>query len=162
MISFNRNSITKLNQENSIIDGLIGSELITRTVVGESVGKFYGYKCIGMFTKESDFYKKDAKGNILSDANGNKKLVAMPTKAGGEAIPVSPSGIWYGDYIFEDINKDGKIDEKDRTFIGDPEPKFQYSINNTFSYKNFDLSIFLKAPLGRMGVTLSFRESLFN
>jgi TonB-dependent starch-binding outer membrane protein SusC len=148
MISFNRNSITKLNQENSIIDGLIGSELITRTVVGESVGKFYGYKCIGMFTKESDFYQKDGKGNILSDANGNKKLVAMPTKAGGEAIPVSPSGIWYGDYIFEDINKDGKIDEKDRTFIGDPEPKFQYSINNTFSYKNFDLSIFLNGVYG--------------
>lgn len=146
MISFNRNTITKLNQQNSVIDGSIGS-VITRTAVGQPVGKFYGYKYLGMFNKESDFYQKDASGNILQDENGIDKLVAMPTK-NGVAIPVSPNGIWYGDYIFEDLHKDGIIDEKDRTYIGDPEPVFQYSIGNTFSYKNFDLSIFLTGVYG--------------
>lgn len=53
-----------------------------------------------------------------------------------------------GDYIFEDINKDGVIDEEDRSFIGNPEPDFTYGIGNTFSYKGFDLSIYLSGSYG--------------
>lgn len=55
---------------------------------------------------------------------------------------------WLGDYIFEDINKDGIIDNKDQTFIGNPEPKFTYGIRNTFSWKGFDLTIFLSGSYG--------------
>ncbi|MCH7399443.1 TonB-dependent receptor [Belliella sp. DSM 107340] len=36
----------------------------------------------------------------------------------------------------------------DRTFIGNPHPDFIYGLTNTLSYKNFDLSIFLRGVQG--------------
>ncbi len=58
------------------------------------------------------------------------------------------SGVWIGDYIYKDRNDDGKIDKDDMTFIGNPEPKFTYGIGNTFTYKNWDLTIFLSGSYG--------------
>jgi hypothetical protein len=51
------------------------------------------------------------------------------------------NGVWIGDYIYKNQNDDGKIDEKDRAFIGNPEPKFTYGLNNSFTYKNWDWGI---------------------
>jgi iron complex outermembrane receptor protein len=53
-----------------------------------------------------------------------------------------------GKYIFTDINKDGVIDDKDFTYIGSPQPKMTYSINNSFTYKQWDLSIFFRGVYG--------------
>jgi hypothetical protein len=53
-----------------------------------------------------------------------------------------------GDIRFADLNNDGLINSKDRTFIGNPNPDFIYSLNNRFSYKNFELSIFLQGVYG--------------
>ncbi len=53
-----------------------------------------------------------------------------------------------GKYIFTDINKDGKIDDKDQTYIGSPQPKLTYSINNSFTYKKWDLSVFFRGVYG--------------
>jgi len=53
-----------------------------------------------------------------------------------------------GKYIFTDINKDGVIDDKDFTYIGSPQPKLTYSINNSFTYKKWDLSIFFRGVYG--------------
>ncbi|MFN8357199.1 MAG: TonB-dependent receptor [Spirosomataceae bacterium] len=55
-----------------------------------------------------------------------------------------------GDYMFEDINKDGKINENDadRTFAGSPLPKVTVSLNNNFSYKNWSLSLFFNGQFG--------------
>ena len=47
-----------------------------------------------------------------------------------------------------DINKDGIIDETDKTNIGSPLPKFTFGWTNTFNYKNFDLSIFINGSVG--------------
>ncbi len=38
--------------------------------------------------------------------------------------------------------------DTDRTFIGNPNPDFIYGMTNTFSYKNFNLSIFLQGSQG--------------
>ncbi len=40
------------------------------------------------------------------------------------------------------------IDDRDRTFIGNPWPKFTFGITNNFSYKGFDLSIFMQGVYG--------------
>ena len=53
-----------------------------------------------------------------------------------------------GKYIFTDINTDGKIDDKDFTYIGSPQPKLTYSINNSFTYKKWDLSVFFRGVYG--------------
>ena len=50
--------------------------------------------------------------------------------------------------IYEDINGDGRISSSDRTYIGDPNPDFTFGMTNTFSYKNFNLSIFLQGSYG--------------
>jgi TonB-dependent starch-binding outer membrane protein SusC len=53
-----------------------------------------------------------------------------------------------GMYIFEDFNKDGTIDSEDNQIIGHALPKATYGLTNTFSYKNFDLSFFLRGVYG--------------
>ena len=53
-----------------------------------------------------------------------------------------------GDIRFKDLNNDGVINDKDRTYLGSPNPTFIFAMNNTFSYKGFDLSIFLQGVAG--------------
>jgi TonB-linked SusC/RagA family outer membrane protein len=53
-----------------------------------------------------------------------------------------------GDLVYEDINNDGTITADDLTKTGDPNPDFTAGMTNTFSFKGFDLSIFLQAVSG--------------
>lgn len=57
-----------------------------------------------------------------------------------------------GDMVFADLNEDGQITDDDRTFIGNPNPKFEGGLTNTFTYKSkvggFDLSVFLQFKEG--------------
>ncbi|MGB8375855.1 MAG: SusC/RagA family TonB-linked outer membrane protein, partial [Salegentibacter sp.] len=53
-----------------------------------------------------------------------------------------------GDIRYKDLNHDGIINDDDRTFIGNPNPDFTFSLNNTLSYGNFDLNIFLQGVYG--------------
>ena len=139
VFSHNKNKIVALDSESGMVPGQFsfGSDTwtITKSVVGAPVGQFYGYKVIGRFDKAEDFYYRDAEGNI--------KQVAIPT---GSAI--GENGVFIGDYIFEDINEDGVIDDQDQTVIGDPNPDFTFGFGNTFSYKGFDLTIYFNGSYG--------------
>lgn len=54
-----------------------------------------------------------------------------------------------GRYIIVDKDGDGEIsDPADYDYIGCAQPKLTYGINNSFRYKNFDLSFFLRGTLG--------------
>lgn len=53
-----------------------------------------------------------------------------------------------GDLMYRDLNGDGEVSTLDRTYIGDPNPKFTYGMTNTFSYKNFTLSILIQGSYG--------------
>jgi TonB-dependent starch-binding outer membrane protein SusC len=53
-----------------------------------------------------------------------------------------------GNLIFKDINGDGKINLSDKTYIGDPNPKFTYGMTNTFTFKGISLNIFLQGSQG--------------
>ncbi|WP_462266155.1 SusC/RagA family TonB-linked outer membrane protein [Mucilaginibacter sp.] len=83
---------------------------IVRNELGHSVGEFYGYKQIGYFSSAAD-------------------VAASPTQAG--AAP--------GAFKFADLNGDKVIDDKDRTYIGNPNPKFNYGLNLSAKYKNIDI-----------------------
>ncbi len=50
--------------------------------------------------------------------------------------------------IYKDLNGDGRISSSDRTFIGDPNPDFTFGMTNAFSYKGFNLSIFIQGSYG--------------
>lgn len=148
VFSLNRNKVLSLNTQTGILnkDFQEGSETttVTRTAVGQPCGQFYGYKVIGRFEKATDFYYKDAEGKI--------KPTAIPAD-----MTIGVNGVWIGDYMFEDVNKDGVIDEKDRTYIGNPEPKFTYGIGNTFTYKNWDLTVYLTGSYGNKVVNYQRR-----
>ena len=147
--SLNRNKVVRLDTESASIDKTfqVGSEThtVTRTVEGKPVGQLWGYKVIGRFDKPEDFYYKDAQGVV--------RQTAIP-----EGSTISESGTWIGDYIFEDVNKDGVINNQDCTFIGDPQPDFTYGIGNTFSWKGFDLSIFFNGSYGNDVLNMTRRE----
>ena len=142
--SLNRNEVTRLYTESSGNQGKINGLTYTYTTVGEPVGQFYGYNVIGMFEKEDDFYQKDINGDYLLDAQGNKKIVALPE---GKVVDEG-TGIWYGDYIYEDRNGDDVIDEEDRIFLGNPEAKFTFGLNNDFRWKGFDVNLFITGSVG--------------
>ncbi|WP_276500699.1 SusC/RagA family TonB-linked outer membrane protein [Terrimonas pollutisoli] len=105
----------------------------SKTVVGRSIGSFYGYIYDGVFATADDF-KNHA---LPADQSGNPRPIA---NAGG--------GIWYGDRMFKDLNGDGIIDTRDQTFLGSPLPRFQFGFNNSFNYKGFDLNIFFSGNVG--------------
>ena len=138
-ISMNRFKVLKLNSESGVYDQTLqqGSDVtvVTRSAVGQTLGQFYGYKVIGRFEKATDFYYKDASGTV--------KPTALP-----EGMQIGENGVWIGDYIFEDVNKDGVINEKDAGYIGNPNPDFTFGFTNSFSFKGFDVSIMFTGSYG--------------
>jgi TonB-dependent starch-binding outer membrane protein SusC len=116
------NEVLDLGGIPEIISG-VGGGSTHRTVVGESLGGFYGYKTDGIFQTQAEV-----------DA-------AVPDNVSNGRAP--------GDIRFVDINKDGVIDSKDRTNLGSPIPKFYYGINLSASYKGFDISALLQGVSGQ-------------
>lgn len=53
-----------------------------------------------------------------------------------------------GDIRFRDLNNDGIINDEDRTVIGNPNPTWLFSMNNTLNYKDFELSVYLQGVAG--------------
>ena len=132
-ISFNRNRLLAL--DGSANAQLVGygqwSDIVSVTEIGESLYNFYGYKVIGVYKDFEDIQNSPKAEKYPSDGVFNRATT-----------------VWPGDLKFEDVNKDGVINENDRTNIGSPLPKFTFGWTNTFSYKNFDLSIFINGTYG--------------
>jgi len=53
-----------------------------------------------------------------------------------------------GELMYRDLNGDSKISSTDRTYIGDPNADFIFGLTNSFSFKNFNLSVFLQGSYG--------------
>lgn len=118
-LSTYKTKVTKLTS-----DYLSGD--VSRTYVGGSIGRFWGYKEIGIFQNQAEIDK-------YVDVNG--------TKIQPNAHP--------GDFKFAKLGKSGALsDDEDRTFIGNPNPDLIYGFNLGFSYKNFDLSMAFQGTLG--------------
>jgi len=133
-LSHNKNEVTKLNTDGASLLGKYNNEVVTQTVVGGSIGDFYGYIVDGgVFATANDF-----------------KTHALPTSTDGVPLPITPNsgGVWYGDLKFKDLNGDGVITEKDRTYLGSPIPVAQLGFGNTFNYKGFDMNIFFSSNVG--------------
>ena len=105
---------------------------------GEAVGSFYGYRVAGIFTNESQF--TETKEYI--DADGNKKTVLKyPTDSEGKTV--------LGDYIFEDVNGDGVLDNNDMVVLGNGFPTMNFGLNLGATYKNWDFSVYMYGVLGQ-------------
>jgi TonB-dependent starch-binding outer membrane protein SusC len=53
-----------------------------------------------------------------------------------------------GKYLYEDTNKDGKVDNTDVSIIGHGLPKFEFGWSNTVKYKSFDFNFLLRGSIG--------------
>jgi TonB-linked SusC/RagA family outer membrane protein len=154
VFSLNRNEVKKMTTDSTVINKLVDGTILTRTRTGDPVGMFYGYIIDGMFNTADDFYMKDEAGNYVVDNEGNRVLVALPV----DAQQVNPTQVWVGDYIFRDINGDTVITEADRTYIGNPNPKFTIGFNTGLTYKNFDLTVYLNGVYGNKLYNWTRRE----
>lgn len=65
-----------------------------------------------------------------------------------EADEAALYGAHPGDFKYIDQNNDTLINADDRLIIGHAQPDFIWSLNNTFNYKNFELTIYLQAVHG--------------
>lgn len=54
-----------------------------------------------------------------------------------------------GDNMYEDVNGDGKLDEKDLVFLGTDDPKIQFSFNAGVQWNGFDLSVIFQGAAKR-------------
>jgi TonB-linked SusC/RagA family outer membrane protein len=111
--------ITGLNPIYAGGAGISNGALATRTIQGDPIGVFFGYKVAGIFQTPAE-------------------VAASAQKA--DAKP--------GDFKYVDQNNDGTIDGKDRIVLGNPNPKFSYGLNTSFGYKNFDLSLDIQGVAG--------------
>ena len=106
----------------------------TLTQVGGPVGEFYGYKVVGIIKTQAQL----------------QYLAAHPQNVIGAPEPITSdrsvsNGIYLGDILYAGNNNGAPNTEY---ALGNPNPDFTYSITNTFSYKDFDLSIFLNGSYG--------------
>jgi TonB-linked SusC/RagA family outer membrane protein len=114
------------NQIGYVIGGGFGIgnyEGPSRMEVGLPIGYFYGLQTDGIFQSIEEV-----------DAHASQRAL------GAEAVP--------GDFRYVDQDNNGVIDDKDRTYIGDPIPDVTMGLNISLDYKEFDFKAYAFASLG--------------
>lgn len=124
-MSFNHNEVVSIGGP-EILNGV---SLIRE---GQPINSFYGYELGGIYQTLDEVFTGPVMENRAPD-----KASHNPYKN------TSPGDMW-----FVDVDGNGEINDLDRTVIGNPSPDCIFGFNNTFSYKNFDLSIFFQGVLG--------------
>ncbi len=147
--SLNQNEITEMNTQTAFIDKTyaLGSETstITRTAVGHPISQFYGFNVIGRINSAEDFLKDNGDGtSTVTTATRSYKKGAVINNTANNLASYS----YIGDLLYEDVDGDGIITDADRTYIGSPLPDFTFGINNSFRYRDFDLTVFLYGSVG--------------
>ena len=128
--SYTTNTVTYVSKDTNFIPGDANFQsmgAVTRTQVGQSYNSFYGYKILGVFQNDQQ----------IADYKGKSGSLIQPN-----ARP--------GDFMFADINGDGKIssDNLDRTFLGSNLPKYTFGFTINMDYKGFDFMAFAQGVAG--------------
>jgi len=105
--------------------------------VGKPVGTYWGYVTAGRY-EISDFDY-----NAATQTYTLKSDIPSASAVANGAKPIQP-----GDLKLKDINGDGVIDNKDMTDLGSAQPKFYGGFNQTFRYKNWDMSLLFNFSIG--------------
>lgn len=111
----NRNKVVSMGEDDQINVGSLYESVrqhVTTFTVGKPMYSYYGFK-----------------------TNGIIQTLQEGIDAGLTGVDAQPGEIKYVDF-----NKDGVVNEDDRTIIGDPNPDFIYSFNTSVKYKQFDLT----------------------
>lgn len=122
-LSIDRNRIESLVNPGYLRRNNTTSSDYYRHQVGHSLGEFYGFVFEGLYKDQADL------------DNSPKLQIAGVTSN-------------VGTLKMKDVTGDGFVTNEDRTFIGNPTPKFIFGFTNDFQYKNFDLSIAMSGAVG--------------
>lgn len=138
--------ITSLTSQSGQIDRILGSPkgntpFVQRSVVGQAPWQFVGNVQQGVFSD-------------LNDVTNSPR----PVDSNGNPLAVGVNSIWVGDAKYKDINNDGKIDQNDLTYIGNPWPKLFGGFTNNFTYKGFELSVLITTSYGNQIYNLTRDE----
>ncbi|MDI9337327.1 MAG: TonB-dependent receptor [Alphaproteobacteria bacterium] len=126
-----RNEINYLSNNVSYFDaGAWRNGNFVRNQVGNPISSFYGYQVVGFFQNSAD----TAKYNQVDKGIGRYRYADVNGYDTNGNLTGAP---------------DGKVDQADRTFIGNPNPQFTYGININLGYRNFDLTLFFYGVQGR-------------
>lgn len=139
-ISFNKNKIVALGPGQTSFFaapswGVSGQPNDYIQLIGSPVGSIWGLVTDGYYTT-NDFDYDASTGAYMLKSNVVNNVGIIGT--------VQPGSI-----KFKDLNNDGIIDlDNDRQIIGNPTPKFIGGLNQQFSYKNWDASLFINFSYG--------------
>lgn len=125
--SYNQNVVKSLNDTVPMTSGSIGLNYNLALIqAGHPVNEFYGFIIDGIFQTQAEV------DNHAVQVPGND--------------PYNRTSA--GDIKFKDLNNDGVINDLDRAFTGNPNPTFIFALNNSFTFKGFDMSLFLQGVAG--------------
>lgn len=119
VVTYNRNKIKDLNSSVPFYINQVNNSYVTMLAEDYPINVFYGYVTDGLFQNWDE-------------------VNAHALQPGAEP----------GDIRFRDLNNDGVVNDQDRTVIGNPNPTWLFSMNNTLTYRGFELSIYLQGVAG--------------
>jgi TonB-linked SusC/RagA family outer membrane protein len=122
-IAFVKSEVTGLGRGGEpVLSGYVQSANANaaKTDVGHPVASFFGYVTDGIFQNQQEI----------------------------EAAAFQSTGTAPGDIRFKDLDGNGVIDEKDRTYIGNPTPRYNYGFNADLEWKGLELSLFFQGTQG--------------
>ncbi|PUV21810.1 SusC/RagA family TonB-linked outer membrane protein [Sphingobacterium athyrii] len=123
---FNWSSTLVFSRNKNKITEVYGNgkeDLGNRWFIGQPIGVIYDYTKVGIWQEDE----------IASGAN----------KGWDDAAQA-------GDLKLADLNADGKIDDGDRSVLGQTVPQWTAGLTNTFSYKAFTLNVFINTVQGAL------------
>jgi TonB-linked SusC/RagA family outer membrane protein len=138
-VAYNENKILELapgqdSFQTSSGYGVSGTPADFIVQVGQPVGTLYGYVSDGFYTTNDFNYDPATRKYTL------KAGVADPSQTIATAAP--------GLVKYKDLNGDGVINASDKTILGNTNPKITGGLNQQFTFKGFDLSVFLNFQAG--------------
>lgn len=139
-MSFNKNKIEQLGTNQQYFYpaaswGVSGQPTDYIEQIGYPVGSMYGLVNDGFYT--------------LDDFDYNTTTGAYTLKAGVVSDAAIITVVQPGSIKFKDLDGDGFVDlNNDRKIIGNPTPKFTGGLNQQFTYKNWDMSLFVNFSYG--------------
>jgi TonB-linked SusC/RagA family outer membrane protein len=141
-IAFNRSKVLDIygdGEDNSFIQDY-ESRMGFLIEKGKPLGQFYGLVYDGIYTTD-DFHQLSDGTYMLNDGVASLKGLNRASVKPGDAKYKAISGE-------TDSNGNPVWSTNDRTVIGNASPKFTGGWNNTFTYKGFDLTIFMNFVVG--------------
>lgn len=144
-LAHNKNEVTQVNNKDGYILGpdrvlAENTRPVSRMEIGHPIGYFWAYKTDGVMQNDADlqaYLQQNCGGNAANSLQGN--------------------AIQPGDLKFVDMNGDGKIDEDDKTEVGNPHPDLTMGLSFNVGYKGFDLAVTTYGAFGQQNMR-SYRK----